>query len=168
VSQSIKRSSCPLAASFFLTCRCFCDRVLVHTISRYLSQIQVSKFEKLNMAFGNPDGSLRIENNIPEKSSNLENGTNGTVKPMKTKPILHPKLLVRTKEETPDPEALGLEEEIPGWHGYVEWEKYPERKKKVKEFMKKFEFPSVSLELKTHVFERLEMTERRRLKLRMK
>ncbi|CZR50760.1 probable sulfite oxidase, mitochondrial precursor [Phialocephala subalpina] len=54
--------------------------------------------------------------------------------------ILHPNLVLRTKE-TPDPEALGLEEEFPGWHGYVEWERYPERKKEVKEYMKKFNFP---------------------------
>ena len=61
--------------------------------------------------------------------------------------ILHPSLVLRTKE-TPDPEALGLEEEFPGWHGYVEWEKYPERKKEVKEYMKKFNFPGVSFFLR--------------------
>jgi sulfite oxidase len=58
--------------------------------------------------------------------------------------ILHPSLTLRTKE-VPDPEALGLTEELAGWHGYVEWEKYPERKKEVKEYMKKFDFPGVSL-----------------------
>lgn len=58
--------------------------------------------------------------------------------------IFHPSLVLRNKDETPDPESLELEEEIPGWHGYVEWEKYPERKKAVKEYMKKFDFPGVS------------------------
>lgn len=57
--------------------------------------------------------------------------------------ILHPDLVIRNKEETPNPEVLGLEEERPGWHGYVEWEKYPERKQKAKEFMQEFEFPGV-------------------------
>lgn len=56
--------------------------------------------------------------------------------------ILHPSLTLRTKEK-PNPEALSLREELPGWHGYVEWEKYPERKKEVKEYMKKFDFPGV-------------------------
>lgn len=58
--------------------------------------------------------------------------------------ILHPSLTLRTKE-APKPEALGLKEELPGWHGYIEWEKYPEKKKEVKEYMKKFDFPGVSL-----------------------
>ena len=54
--------------------------------------------------------------------------------------------MLRNRDESPpDPEELGLEEELPGWHGYVEWEKYPERKQMVKEYMKKFAFPGVSL-----------------------
>lgn len=60
------------------------------------------------------------------------------------KEILHPSLTLRTKE-VPNPEALNLDEELPGWHGYIEWEKYPDRKKAIKEYMKKFEFPGVSL-----------------------
>ena len=60
--------------------------------------------------------------------------------------IFHPSLVLRNRDESPpDPEELGLEEELPGWHGYVEWEKYPERKQMVKEYMKKFAFPGVSL-----------------------
>ncbi|RDW78059.1 molybdopterin binding oxidoreductase [Coleophoma crateriformis] len=55
---------------------------------------------------------------------------------------LHPDLVIRNKSEPVDPEGeLALKEELPGWHGYVEWENYPERKEKVKEFMKKFDFP---------------------------
>ena len=49
-------------------------------------------------------------------------------------------------EPPPDPESLLLEEEVPGWHGYVEWEKYPERKRVVKEYMKKFDFPGVGFD----------------------
>ncbi|KAM0131298.1 hypothetical protein ACHAP3_006950 [Botrytis cinerea] len=56
--------------------------------------------------------------------------------------ILHPDLEIRSSDELPDPNELELEEELDGWHGYIEWEKYPERKQKVKEFMKKFKFPS--------------------------
>jgi len=96
------------------------------------------------MTFGPSDGSLQIENNSSEKSSKLENGTNGVVKSKKPNTILHPSLSIRAKDDVPDPETLELEEEVPGWHGYVEWEKYPERKERVKEFMKKFEFPGVS------------------------
>jgi len=33
---------------------------------------------------------------------------------------------------------------LKGWHGYVEWEKYPERKAAVKAFLKEFDFPGVS------------------------
>lgn len=59
--------------------------------------------------------------------------------------IFHPSLVLRNKDQPPpDPESLGLEEELEGWHGYVEWEKYPERKEKVKEYMKRFDFPGVS------------------------
>ncbi|PQE29127.1 oxidoreductase molybdopterin binding domain-containing protein [Rutstroemia sp. NJR-2017a BBW] len=56
--------------------------------------------------------------------------------------ILHPDLVIRNKDELPDPHELELEEELDGWHGYIEWEKYPERKQKAMEFMKKFEFPN--------------------------
>ncbi|CZS91488.1 related to nitrate reductase [NADPH] [Rhynchosporium agropyri] len=55
--------------------------------------------------------------------------------------ILHPDLVIRNKDEIPDPEELGLEEELKGWHGYVEWENYPERKEKAKEMLRKFVFP---------------------------
>jgi hypothetical protein len=54
--------------------------------------------------------------------------------------IFHPSLTFKT-DEKPDPSVLKLEEEIPGWHGYIEWENYPERKKAVKEYLKKFDFP---------------------------
>lgn len=80
------------------------------------------------------------------KYSSGADETTGTAQTAEDIEVLHPSLVLRTKE-TPDPEALGLQEEFPGWHGYVEWEKYPERKKEVKEYMKKFDFPGVSLVL---------------------
>jgi sulfite oxidase len=52
-------------------------------------------------------------------------------------------LVLRNKEDIPNPNALGFEEELPGWYGYVEWEKYPEKKKRAKELMKKFSFLGV-------------------------
>jgi sulfite oxidase len=67
----------------------------------------------------------------------------GTFNPMKKSSILHPSLVLRNGEDIPHPDALGFEEELPGWHGYVEWEKYPEKKKRAKELMKQFNFPSV-------------------------
>lgn len=67
--------------------------------------------------------------------------TNGMKEPHQTKQIMHPDLVLRNRDEQPNPEELGLEEELPGWHGYVEWENYPERKKMVKDFMRKFDFP---------------------------
>jgi hypothetical protein len=106
------------------------------------------------MGFGANDGSLKLENGVHGKGcKNLDvhdgdvNGVEPSKNlfPVRNLPILHPSLKVKEKEETPDPDMLGLEEELPGWHGYVEWEKYPEKKKKIKEFMKKFEFPPVSL-----------------------
>lgn len=66
---------------------------------------------------------------------------NGVKENLKTEQILHPDLVLRNRDEPPDPDELGLKEELPGWHGYVEWENYPERKKMVKAFMKKFQFP---------------------------
>lgn len=80
----------------------------------------------------------------PDAIINAENTNelNGAVKTDVDVEILHPSLTVRTKEK-PDPESLGLQEELPGWHGYLEWEKYPERKKLVQEYMKQFEFPGV-------------------------
>jgi sulfite oxidase len=35
-------------------------------------------------------------------------------------------------------------EERPGWKGYVEWEKYPEKKKAAEEILAKYDFPVVS------------------------
>jgi sulfite oxidase len=34
-------------------------------------------------------------------------------------------------------------EEREGWKGYVEWEKYPEKKKKAAEILAKYDFPVV-------------------------
>jgi sulfite oxidase len=98
------------------------------------------------MTFGVKDGSLTIENE--SKPSTTNSKPDGASKsPKKPSTILHPDLVMRSKGEIPDPESLALEEELPGWHGYVEWEQYPEKKQKVKEFMKKFDFPGVSVAL---------------------
>jgi sulfite oxidase len=35
-------------------------------------------------------------------------------------------------------------EEREGWKGYIEWEKYPEKKKKAAEILAKYDFPVVS------------------------
>jgi len=105
------------------------------------------KERTITMPFGASDGSLQIDNESNTSSTLGHNAeTNGTARlPKRSNSILHPDLVIRSKDEIPAPESLGLEEELPGWHGYVEWEQYPERKRKVKEFMKKFDFPGVSL-----------------------
>jgi len=36
-----------------------------------------------------------------------------------------------------------FKEEKEGWKGYIEWEKYPEKKKEVEEIMQKYDFPDV-------------------------
>jgi len=36
-----------------------------------------------------------------------------------------------------------FKEEKEGWKGYIEWEKYPEKKKQVEEVMRKYDFPDV-------------------------
>lgn len=100
------------------------------------------------MTFGTNDDSLRID--TKEKSNHqFTNGDmNGNSKPEPKLPtVWHPTLKFKEKE-VPDPETtLELQEERDGWHGYVEWEKYPERKKRVKEYMKNFDFPGVSFRL---------------------
>jgi len=35
-------------------------------------------------------------------------------------------------------------EERPGWKGYIEWEKYPDKKQKAAEILKQYNFPPVS------------------------
>lgn len=81
----------------------------------------------------------------PESDMHNGNGTHGVNgrSDARRPSILHPDLQIRSKNELPDPHELDLEEELDGWHGYIEWEKYPERKQKAKEFMKKFKFPPV-------------------------
>lgn len=84
---------------------------------------------------------------MPESESNIHhaNSMNGPTgrSDARHPSILHPDLEIRSSDELPDPNELELEEELDGWHGFIEWEKYPERKQKVKEFMKKYKFPSV-------------------------
>lgn len=41
-------------------------------------------------------------------------------------------------------EAPLFEEEREGWKGYIEWERYPEKKKKAAEILAKYDFPVVS------------------------
>ena len=41
-------------------------------------------------------------------------------------------------------EAPVFEEEREGWKGYIEWEKYPEKKKQAAEVLKQYDFPVVS------------------------
>lgn len=35
-------------------------------------------------------------------------------------------------------------EEIDGWKGYIEWEKYPEKKQEAEAILEKYDFPDVS------------------------
>ena len=42
-------------------------------------------------------------------------------------------------------EVPNFPEELPGWGGYVEWEKYPEKKKKAAEILAQYDFPVVSV-----------------------
>ena len=37
-----------------------------------------------------------------------------------------------------------FQEELKGWHGYVEWEKYPDKKKIAAELLAKYSFEGVS------------------------
>lgn len=37
-----------------------------------------------------------------------------------------------------------FEEELEGWGGYIEWEKYPEKKKQAKKVLSQYDFPVVS------------------------
>jgi len=41
----------------------------------------------------------------------------------------------------PTEKELNFDEERPGWHGYIEWEDYPEKKAQAKRILKKFRFP---------------------------
>lgn len=45
----------------------------------------------------------------------------------------------RAKGEIPE-----FKEERDGWKGYIEWEKYPEKKKLVEKLMAQYDFPDVS------------------------
>lgn len=38
-------------------------------------------------------------------------------------------------------------EEIDGWKGYIEWEKYPEKKKEAEAILAQYDFPDVSSRL---------------------
>lgn len=40
-----------------------------------------------------------------------------------------------------------LKEGKPGWRGYIEWEKYPEKKKKAAKILAKYDFVHVSYTL---------------------
>ncbi len=97
------------------------------------------------MTFGTSDGSLAIRNGGESQSTSASkekgksvngtsngNGNTNDVHKRATATILHPSLVLKDKADIPDPEEfLELEEELEGWHGYIEWEKYPERKRTV-------------------------------------
>jgi len=40
-------------------------------------------------------------------------------------------------------EEPNFPEELEGWKGYIEWEKYPEKKKKAQEVLSQYDFPVV-------------------------
>jgi len=43
----------------------------------------------------------------------------------------------------PKGEIPHFEEEREGWGGYIEWERYPEKKKQAEEILKSYDFPDV-------------------------
>ena len=43
----------------------------------------------------------------------------------------------------PKGEIPKFEEEYEGWKGYIEWEKYPEKKKQAEEILRNYDFPDV-------------------------
>ena len=46
--------------------------------------------------------------------------------------------------ESQHPEAYFAEEQE-GWHGYIEWEKYPEKKERAAEILSRYTFAGVSI-----------------------
>jgi len=51
-----------------------------------------------------------------------------------------------TRDGVEDSEKIQLfSEELKGWKGYIEWEKYPDKKKKAAEILAKHEFAKVDL-----------------------
>jgi hypothetical protein len=92
------------------------------------------------MVFGADDGSMVTENGVKGRLFNgfdvVDDDATGVelsknLFPTRHLAILHPSLEVRAEGEILDPDELGWEVELPGWHGYVEWEKYPEKKNKI-------------------------------------
>jgi sulfite oxidase len=47
-------------------------------------------------------------------------------------------------------EEPNFPEERPGWGGYIEWERYPEKKKQAAEIMKRYDFPVVSAKFQSN------------------
>ena len=37
-----------------------------------------------------------------------------------------------------------FKEELEGWKGYIEWEKYPQKREKAENILKQYDFPDVS------------------------
>ena len=87
------------------------------------------------------EGLLRICNNIPRTHLPYENMpaaiTNGIL-PVRERA---PKLDIPLKEKN-HPQAH-FEEEKEGWHGYIEWEKYPEKKKLGADILSQYDFAEV-------------------------
>ena len=46
--------------------------------------------------------------------------------------------------ESNHPESF-FPEEVKGWHGYIEWEKYPEKRAKAEEILSKYTFAEVCM-----------------------
>ncbi|KAH8587368.1 Oxidoreductase, molybdopterin-binding domain-containing protein [Bisporella sp. PMI_857] len=60
---------------------------------------------------------------------------------------LHPDLVLKPSASTTSAElkkelaAINLKQEYPGWHGYVKYEKYPDRREAIRKYISKFDFP---------------------------
>lgn len=52
---------------------------------------------------------------------------------------------LQLRNKQPPQLEANFAEERPGWRGYVEWEKYPEKKKKAAEILAQYKFPDVRL-----------------------
>lgn len=55
-----------------------------------------------------------------------------------------PELPKRSELLLPQPDNVYFAEERKGWHGYVEWEKYPDKARRAAEILSKHKFAGVS------------------------
>ena len=54
-----------------------------------------------------------------------------------------PELTKRLEQPVHQADQVYFAEEQKGWHGYVEWEKYPDKAKKAAEILSKYSFAGV-------------------------